>query len=130
MALVDIIGELKLTTWDANCCVEFGEVWVMSMDGSVISDVSLELSTWSLTLVTLFPPEDDVTDVADDGADLAEGVVTAGEGGGGIILGADGAAGGKAGASLLGCTTGFTSVVTAVDVVVVDCCCCCCVVAA
>ena len=88
MALVDIIGELKLTTWDANCCVELGEVWVMSIDGSVISDVSLELSTWSLTLVTLFPPED-VTDVADVGADLAEGVVTAGEGGGGIILGTD-----------------------------------------
>ena len=88
MALVDIIGELKLTTCDANCCVELGEVWVMSIEGSVISDVSLELSTWSLTLVTLFPPED-VTDVADVGADLAEGVVTAGEGGGGIILGTD-----------------------------------------
>ena len=121
MALVDIIGELKLTTCDANCWVELGEVWVMSMEGSVISDVSLELSTWSLTLAPLLPPED-VPDVADVGADLAEGVVTAGEGGGGIILGADAAAGGRPGASLLGCTTDFTSVVTAVAVAV-DCCC-------
>jgi len=74
MALVDIIGELKLTTCDANCCGELGEVWVMSMGGSVMSDVSLELSTWSLTLATLLPPED-VTNVADVGADLVGKVV-------------------------------------------------------
>ena len=114
-----MIGELKLTTWDANCCVELGEVWVISTEGSVISDWSLELSTWSLTEATLLPPED-VTDVADVGADLADGVVTtAGDGGGGIIL----EVGGRPGASLLGCTTGFASVVTDVGVVV-DCCCC------
>ena len=115
MALVDKIGELKLTTWDANCCVELGEVWVISTEGSVISDWSLELSTWSLTEGTLLPPED-VTDDTDVAADLTEGVfTTAGDGGGGIILGADSAAGGRAGASLLGCTA----------VAVVDCCCCC-----
>ena len=110
--MVDIIGELKLTTWDANCCVELGEVWVTSTEGSVISDWSLELSTWSLTEGTLLPPED-VTDDTDVVADLTE-VTTAGDGGGGIILGADIAAGGRAGASLLGCTA----------VAVVDCCCC------
>ena len=47
MARVERMGELKLTTWEANCCVELGEVWVSSSAASP-SDWSLELSTWSV----------------------------------------------------------------------------------